>query len=75
MEQKEYTQMTDQELLDEAKKIMIITGRGKHCENGKSIIKESIETYFTTINIRFENVENKAMIKKQKTCNKIWAQN
>ena len=45
-------------LLDEAKKIMIITGRGKHCENGKSILKESIKTYFTTINIRFENVGN-----------------
>jgi DNA-nicking Smr family endonuclease len=45
-------------LLDEAKKIMIITGRGKHCENGKSILKKSIQTYFTTINIRFENVGN-----------------
>ena len=45
-------------LLDDAKRIMIITGRGKHCENGKSILKESIETYFTSINIRFENVRN-----------------
>ena len=45
-------------LLDAAKRIMIITGRGKHSENGKSILKESIETYFTSINIRFENVRH-----------------
>jgi len=44
--------------LDDAKRIMIITGRGKHSKNGKSILKESIETYFTSINIRYENVRN-----------------
>ena len=45
-------------LLDVAKQIMIITGRGMHSQSGKSILKEAILEYLTFMNIKFKPVAN-----------------
>ena len=42
--------------LDALGQIMIITGRGIHSKNGKSILKEKIKKYFLELKIRFEDV-------------------
>ena len=45
-------------LLDVAKQIMIITGRGMHSQSGKSILKEAILEHLTFLNIKFKTVTN-----------------
>ena len=45
-------------LLDVAKQIMIITGRGLHSKNGKSVLKEAFVEYLTSMTIKFQNVSN-----------------
>ena len=45
-------------LLDVAKQIMIITGRGLHSKNGKSVLKEALVEYLTSMTIKFQNVSN-----------------
>jgi len=45
-------------LLDVAKQIMIITGRGMHSQNGKSILKEAVIEHLTFLNIKFKHVPN-----------------
>jgi DNA-nicking Smr family endonuclease len=43
-------------VLDVAKQIMIITGRGLHSYNGRPVLKEAIRDYFYSLNVRCEDV-------------------
>ena len=43
-------------VLDVSKQIMIITGRGVHSQNGKSVLKNAIKEYFTSLSIKWEDV-------------------
>ena len=45
-------------VLDVAKQIMIITGRGLHSISGKSVLKEAIREYFVNMKIKCEKHEN-----------------
>ena len=43
-------------VLDVAKQIMIITGRGLHSQHGRAVLKEAVRDYFTNLAIRCEDV-------------------
>jgi hypothetical protein len=43
-------------ILDVVKKIMIVTGWGAHSENGKSILKDSIRAYVSSMDYKCEDV-------------------
>ena len=43
-------------IVDVVKKIMIVTGWGAHSENGKSILKDSIRAYVSSLDYKCEDV-------------------
>ena len=43
-------------ILSVVKKIMIITGKGLHNQSGKSVLKQAVQEYLTTLNYKIENV-------------------
>jgi len=43
-------------VLEVARQIMVITGRGAHNQSGLSVLKNSMKEYFESLNLRCENV-------------------